>query len=72
MQRVIEKTTLSRGSVYRFVNDGSFPQPIQLGPKLQAWWEDEVDAWLESRPRGLHSAEDARRVRRSGGLSAVR
>ena len=26
-----------------------FPQPVELRPGISRWWEDEVDAWLESR-----------------------
>jgi prophage regulatory protein len=63
IHQVLELTGLTRGTVYRFVKEDSFPQPIQLGPKLLGWWEHEVEAWLATRPRGLHSAEDARRLR---------
>ena len=61
--QVLGMTGLSRGTLYRFVGENSFPQPLQLGPRLLGWFEDEVEAWLEARPRGLHSAEDARRLR---------
>ena len=61
--QVLELANLTKGTLYRFVRENNFPQPIQLGPKLLGWFEDEVTAWLEARPRGLHSAEDAQRLR---------
>ena len=33
----------------RLVNAGSFPKPIQLGPKSVGWIEEEVDGWIEER-----------------------
>ena len=62
--QVLELTNLKKGTLYRFVREVTFPQPIQLGPKLLGWFEDEVVTWLETRPRGLHSGEEARRLRR--------
>lgn len=35
----------------RWVREGNFPKPIKLGANCVAWRRDEVDAWLESRPR---------------------
>jgi prophage regulatory protein len=50
-----------RVTIWRKVQCGEFPAPIQLGPNAIGWFDDEVDAWLESRPRVKHSAsvEDA-------------
>jgi predicted DNA-binding transcriptional regulator AlpA len=28
-----------------------FPQPIERSPGRIGWWEHEIDAWLETRPR---------------------
>ena len=43
----------NRVSLWRFANDpkSDFPRPIRIGPNAVGWFEDEVDAWLESRPR---------------------
>lgn len=35
----------------RWVREGNFPKPIKLGANCVAWRRDEVDAWIESRPR---------------------
>ena len=52
-----DKTGKSRVQIWRDVRDGLFPAPIALGPNSVAWYEDEVDAWLASRPRRTYGAE---------------
>ena len=47
----------TRIKVYRDVRAGQFPAPIELGPNSVGWFEDEVDAWLASRPRRTYGAE---------------
>jgi prophage regulatory protein len=37
-------------TLYRWIRDGHFPAPRQVGPNTVGWLEDEVDAWLRSRP----------------------
>ncbi len=43
-------TGLSRTSIYRKVNEGSFPKPVSLGEQAIGWREHEVDAWIEALP----------------------
>ena len=31
----------------------AFPSPVQLGPNSIGFYEDEIDEWLETRPRVL-------------------
>lgn len=45
---VMDKTGLSRSSIYAKVKEGTFPEPVKLGPRAVAWDEDEIDSWLES------------------------
>ena len=40
-----------RSTVWRKVRDGSLPAPIVTGANRRRWFEDEIDAWLASRPR---------------------
>ena len=56
---VMSRTGYGRTSIYRKMEDGSFPKSLKLGgpPKDPkefdsrpiAWIEDEVDQWIESR-----------------------
>lgn len=47
---------------YEITEQPDFPKPIYLGPNTIGWWEHEVDAWLESRPRTrpVHSERAAK------------
>ena len=31
--------------------NGTFPAPIRLGPRAIGFYEDEIEAWQQSRPR---------------------
>ena len=50
---VKERTGYSRVQVWRKSRDpdDDFPAPVQLGPNAIGWYEDEIDAWVENRPR---------------------
>ena len=41
----------ARSTLYRKVARGTFPRPIQLGPGRVGWRSDEVEDWLQARPR---------------------
>ena len=58
------RTGLGRSTVYRLIDEGKFPRPVQLGgTTLVAWVQSEIDAWIAERiaaPRGgrqRHSEE---------------
>ena len=40
------RTGLSRSTIYLKVSQGSFPKPINLGPRAVGWVAEEVDDWL--------------------------
>jgi prophage regulatory protein len=46
---VIERTGLSRSSIYLRVSRGDFPKPIALGERAVGWLEEDVSRWLEDR-----------------------
>lgn len=43
------RTALSRSSIYKFVTAGTFPRPVQLGPRAVGWVESEVNEWIDRR-----------------------
>ena len=59
LNEVMGRTGYGRTSIYRKMEDGSFPRSVKLGgpPKdpeafdsrAVAWIEDDVDQWIESR-----------------------
>ena len=55
-EEVEHRVRLSRSSLYRKIRKGTFPASIQIGERAVRWREDEIVAWIESRPR---STEDA-------------
>jgi predicted DNA-binding transcriptional regulator AlpA len=44
-------TGKSRVQLWRDIRAKRFPAPIELGPNSVAWFEDEINEWLASRPR---------------------
>ena len=59
LNEVLSRTGYGRTSIYRKMEEGSFPRSIKLGGPLEdpeafdsravAWIEDEVDQWIDSR-----------------------
>ena len=47
--QVIQKVGLARATINRNEPLGQFPRRIQIGKNAVGWWDDEIDAWLESR-----------------------
>ena len=56
---VKERTGYSRVQIWRKSRDpdDEFPAPMQLGPNSIGWYEDEIDTWLETRPRVSWAAD---------------
>lgn len=52
IKEVCELTSLSKTTIYRRINDGSFPKPISLGPQRIAFIEHEVAEWIAARIAG--------------------
>lgn len=43
------RVALGRSTIYRWMAEGKFPKPVQLGGYSVAWAEDEVEAWIADR-----------------------
>ena len=46
----------SRVQIWRDVRANKFPAPVSLGPNSIGFYEDEIEHWLESRPRRTYPA----------------
>ncbi len=44
-----ECTGLSRSTIYRRIQDGTFPPGYSLGGNTRAWLNGEVQAWIDAR-----------------------
>jgi prophage regulatory protein len=53
---VSRATGKSRVQLWRDIRAKRFPPPIELGPNSVAWFEDEINEWLASRPRRTYQA----------------
>ncbi len=59
LPEVLSRTGYGRTSIYRKMEEGTFPKCLKLGGPIKdhtqfdcraiAWIEDEVDQWIESR-----------------------
>jgi prophage regulatory protein len=45
---VLERTGLSRSTLYRKVQEGSFPKQVRIAVRCAGWRESAVDAWLRN------------------------
>jgi len=46
LKQVKEISGLSRSTIYRFMENGTFPKSVDLGPRLIAWRESELKEWF--------------------------
>ncbi len=49
LPKVIDKTGLSRSTIYLRMSKGEFPLSISLGDRAIGWVEGDVDLWVEAR-----------------------
>ncbi len=45
---VLDRTGLSRATLYRKINDGTFPRQIKLSTRCAGWHESAINAWLRN------------------------
>lgn len=48
-KQVFSLVGLPKSSVYARIKEGTFPSPVNLGPRAVAWIESEVRAWIDAR-----------------------
>ncbi|MEZ9126912.1 helix-turn-helix transcriptional regulator [Vibrio splendidus] len=48
---ITKQLGLSRATIYRWMDSGDFPLSIQLPGRRVAWFEHEIQEWLDARPR---------------------
>ncbi len=46
LERVLERTGLSRSTLYRKVNSGTFPRQLKISVRCAGWRETDVEGWL--------------------------
>ena len=48
---VLDRLRVSAPTLWAWMRQGKFPKPIELSDTKVFWFESEVDAFIESRPR---------------------
>jgi prophage regulatory protein len=56
IKQVLAQTGISRASIYRGIQAGTFPSHIPLGGRIVGWRRAEIDAWLAN-PSGYRCRE---------------
>lgn len=57
MKAVMQRTGLSRATIYRLMNAGEFPRSFKIGKVASGWLESEVSAWISERASARQSAD---------------
>ena len=45
-KEVQHRVGLGKSTIYRWMAEGKFPKPVQLGGYSVAWAEHDIDAWI--------------------------
>ena len=61
LPEVMRLTGLSKATIHRRYRDGTFPEPVRLGPQSIGWWRAEILEWLESLQRAGAALDEARK-----------
>ena len=57
LPEVVHRVGLGRSTIYRWMAEGRFPKPVQLGGYAVAWADHEIEQWIEDRLRQLSKTE---------------
>lgn len=49
LREVINRTALSRSTIYRKISEKTFPGSVSLSEKSVGWVEDEISQWINER-----------------------
>jgi len=56
MPQVEAATGLKKTALYQRMKDGTFPEPVRLGPRSVAWPKALVQRWIDERPQAWQEA----------------
>ncbi|MBN8727435.1 MAG: AlpA family transcriptional regulator [Xanthomonadales bacterium] len=70
LPQVVDRTGLSRSSIYALAAKQQFPRPIRLTVATSAWIESEVDDWIAARVEASRrTPEDILAAAKAGDLT---
>lgn len=57
IKTVLERTGLSRSTLYRKVREGTFPRQVKISTQCAGWRESIVDRWIAELPGNEQPSE---------------
>lgn len=48
IEEVMNRTGLSRSTIYAYIEKGKFPKRIKIGLRAVGWYESEISKWVAS------------------------
>ncbi|EKO3516605.1 AlpA family transcriptional regulator [Vibrio fluvialis] len=51
LKEVMHVTGLARATIYKYMDEGTFPKSVPLGGRAAAWEESQVEDWILERLR---------------------
>ena len=48
IRAVLDRTGLSRSTLYRKIQSGTFPKQVQISTRCAGWRESAVNAWMRN------------------------
>jgi prophage regulatory protein len=45
--------SVSRASIYNWLNKGTFPKPIKISDSVTVWRSTDIESWIKGREEGL-------------------
>jgi len=49
VEDVVKKTSIGKSTIWLWVKEKRFPQPIKLSERISVWKESDIDEWIESK-----------------------
>lgn len=49
LKEVCHKLSVSSSFIYKHMQLGRFPRPVELGPRCVRWRESDLDKWIEEK-----------------------
>ncbi|MBI7404885.1 AlpA family transcriptional regulator [Pseudomonas aeruginosa] len=59
LKEVIDSTGLARSTIYKYIGEGTFPNPVSLGDRCVGWVDSEVYDWILARIEERDSVSDS-------------
>ena len=52
LKDVLSSTGLARSTIYKYIDEGTFPRSVSLGDRCVGWVEGEVQEWILAKIEG--------------------